>query len=267
MKLSYVYIILFFTTSGVVAMEKNIPSLPTEIKTEEIVRQIINSSRSRDEALTNISNYATVDTTLFRYIKNNKIELSKLLDQKFGLSFATLATGDYNNPVIKRETLAILQNEYQKIGKKLGVKLMLDGLVDMINGKTNTRSFYELNNILVGLKDFFENLFNTKDYAFIAVIIGAIKNLNAYFNFNTSSNKTEYLALVNSYISQFKNNKPINPSEKQILNLLISTGIQIFGKNFLLENHRTAVFTGSINDYAKKINNKTVLELIESYHK
>jgi hypothetical protein len=255
---------LFSLNGALSAMEKNIASLPTEIKTQEIVKQIINSSISRDEALSTISNYSKVDTDLYRYIKNNTVALRQLLDQKFGLSLTTLASGEYGNPHIKQETLVILQNEYQKSGKRLGVKVMLDGLVDLVNGKTNTRSFNQLNNIFEGLSEFFENVITTKNYGFLAVILGALKNLNQFFNFNTVLNKTEYANILNFYASQFKNNKSINAIEKQILILLVATGKQLFGKNFLLENLKTTTFTGSVIDYVKKINNSQLISLLES---
>ncbi len=79
MKLMYLYIMLFSLNGALSAMEKNIASLPTEIKTQEIVKQIINSSISRDEALSTISNYSKVDTDLYRYIKTTRLLLDNYL--------------------------------------------------------------------------------------------------------------------------------------------------------------------------------------------
>ncbi|MFZ5954652.1 MAG: hypothetical protein ACOYT8_06175 [Candidatus Dependentiae bacterium] len=259
MKLIY-YLLIFgslLSNNCIFTMEKEIPTLPSEIQIQEIVKQILNTSTTRAEAINTLNNYALTNKSIRQYIQAKKQDLNKLLKQRFGLSLEELASADYKNPTIKEETLRLLQ-EYESTTNHLGLKRVLENLIDSVKKERVTTNFMGLNNFIL------RPVINTKKYPLIAAVLGAIKNLGDASHEDTPLNKAEYTQTLKYFISQFKNNKPVDDSVRKILNLFVSVGNEIFGNDFINEWQLSTDFPGSVIEYAQTINNPTIVKYLKS---
>ncbi|BDC34178.1 hypothetical protein Noda2021_01360 [Candidatus Dependentiae bacterium Noda2021] len=110
-------IILFTTLAacgcllGVEKQYNNVPELPPEIE-YQIMEQLVNTARTRTEALQNLHNYAVSKKMSAYALQLSKKYLQSLLDQKFELY--KLAFSDYHDPVINNRVLDILKREKRK---------------------------------------------------------------------------------------------------------------------------------------------------------
>ncbi|BDC34179.1 hypothetical protein Noda2021_01370 [Candidatus Dependentiae bacterium Noda2021] len=107
-------IILFTTLAacgyllGVEKQYNNLTKLPPEIQ-YQIMEQLVNTARTRTEALQNVYNYALTQKMSADLMQQSKKYLQSLLDQKFGLY--KFAFGDYSDPALKQKALSILEDE------------------------------------------------------------------------------------------------------------------------------------------------------------
>ena len=109
-------IILFTTLAAcgyLLGVEKqyNISVLTPEIQ-YQFMEQLVNTARTRTEALENLYNYALTQKMSADLVQQNKKYLQTLLDQKFELY--KFAFGDYSDTALKQKALSILEDEKNK---------------------------------------------------------------------------------------------------------------------------------------------------------
>jgi len=234
-----------------------LPTLPPDIQVNEIVKQLLNVSSTRDQALTLLSNYARVNKTIAEYVKNNKDTIKKILDQKFGLSLTALASGNYDDPQIKAEALRVLQNTILEFrGKEFEdtineiVPLLQTAIENSEQQITRLDSFQTL--LLISIKE--------QKYNLAAVILGVLDN---FFSTNrltySNINKYYFINIIKGTISLFGTNKLVT----EILILTINKAIKIFGPQFI--NKKTGNET--LLEYVRKSKNKDAIKYFETINK
>ncbi|MFZ5954412.1 MAG: hypothetical protein ACOYT8_04940 [Candidatus Dependentiae bacterium] len=254
-------------------MEKNLlkfTDLPYELQTTEIIKQILNTSSTRDEALTLLSNYAQVNKAIAHYIKENKESIKKILNQKFDLSLTALASGNYDNPNIQQKTLRILKEALVHFAKIPDAKGQINSLINSIKNQKQTITKQDLKNYL--------SLFNVstsnegilcKSEEVSAIILGALNNffINNRFTFtNKIGNellKVFYLGIEDEYKIYLGVE---NTSNTQILALIIDTVQKIFGSNFI--NNQPLEFSWSLDrktlrEWIKDSGNQEAIKYLE----
>ncbi len=112
-----------------------------------------------------------VNKAIAAYVKNNKIEIQKLLDNKFGLSLSALASGNYDNPSIKLAALDLLE-----------AKMDTTALADAIKNPENVITNHDVTSAI----DQIRFLLKVKEFNRVAAILGSFNNFYSTnrFTFN-----------------------------------------------------------------------------------
>lgn len=233
-----------------------LPTLPTDIQTTEIVKQLLNVASTRQQALTLISNYALVNKEIANYVKNNKKEIQQLINKKFGASLNMLASGNYDDPETKSETLRVLEKSIR--GRRL---------INLINAIKNTDQIITRQNVKDWLIDM-RLAYQGKDYGIIAAILGAFNNFFSQNRFMfTNDIGKDLLYELKFDIKKFGKDEKIT----QISILLINTVIKIFGASFVNDTKivRQAYSQDqrTLLDWAKASGNKEAIKYLESIKK
>lgn len=155
----------------VIGMERNeysdtpVYTLPYELQTQEIIKNIINTATSRQQAMLSLSNYRLVNKAIAQYIDKNREIILNSLAERF--AFETLASGAFNTSDVKKRTMAVLE-EARKY------KFMqVDPARDMINliHNNNTITAQNINSFMALLK----RSVTEKNFLLSAAIIGALR--------------------------------------------------------------------------------------------
>jgi hypothetical protein len=160
-----------FLSAHAVAMEKNAHqdsttyTLPYELQTQEIVKQIINTATSRQQAMLSLNNYRHVNKAIAQYIDKNQQLLKNILYERFALE--TLASGAFNNSDVKKRSIAILE-EARKY-KFMQIDPARD-IINLINSKDRITS-QNINSFIALLK----RSIKEKNFLLSAAIIGALR--------------------------------------------------------------------------------------------
>lgn len=237
-----------------------LPELPSDIQTSEIVKQILNISNTRDEALTVLSNYARVNKAIADYIKINKEALQKLLDQKFGLSLTVLASGNYNDPKIKAESLRVLEEGLKQMP---AVRDHINELIYAIKNKNKII----WDNDLASYLEILCTASLSEKYEIFAATLGTLNNFfnNTRFTF-TDEIGHQLLYLVTFNINAFGKDKTLT----QISTLIINMVIKIFGPGFVSNTKIGKSKYGikkTVLDWAKDTGNKEAINYLEKINK
>lgn len=234
-------------------VEKPLPVLPTDIQTSELIKQLLEVSTTRDQALSLLSNYVRVNKTIAQYVKTNKNEIQKLLDKKFGLSLTALASGDYTNPSIKSEALYLLERS---------------PLTDAIANAIKNPQAAIANATIVEATDALRPMIKYKQFNVVAAILGALNNFY-------STNRLVF-DLSNGFTlwDEFKKNMNDFGQDKDktvILTLLMQTIIKLFGTSFVNNTKRPAnaysTDQRTLLEWARESRNKQVIEYLERIKK
>lgn len=232
---------------------KALPVLPSDIQIAELIKQLLEVATTRDQALTYLSSYVQVNKAIAAYVKNNKNEIQKLLDKKFGLSLTALASGNYDNLFIKSEVLNLLEGT-----------VTISGIVDAIKNPQYAVSNDDIINAIDEIRFFFKE----KKYNKIAAVLGVFNHIytNNRFPFNQLSG--EYL------LGEFKKNMTDFGRDKNattILTLLMQTIIKLFGTSFVNNTKLTAqAFSQdqrTLLQWALESNNKELINYLERIKK
>lgn len=248
-----------------------LPVLPSELQTSEIVKQLVNISTTRDQALTLLSNYARVNKAIAVYVKTNRIKLQKILDQKFGLSLTTLASGNYDDPKIKTESLEILQNAILFLDTKGSIieiqpaEVTVNLLIRVIEGNEQVTPG-RLNKFIKLLKISLAE----KQYPLSAVILGALDNIYTSKTdiFSNSETRNKFFDVIGLNIKSFGTNKLVT----QILKLAINKAIKIYGPSLVntsgvFEYEGSRVTSKTLLEWAKLYGNQEAIKYFESIKK
>lgn len=239
-----------------------LPALPAEMQVNEVVKQLLNVSNNRDQALTLLSNYAQVNKAIGNYVKNNKVAIQRLLDQKFGLSLISLASGDYDNPQIKEESIAILKQAaldptYQKWAVYL---LNFAGYITTGQRNPALTPDKELDMLKRWLGFNYPEKFKV-----VAVMLGVLNNT---FNNNTSifgeAEENTIIDILKDYIRNMGQDK----NYTQMLKLIINTAIKIFGPEFInKEKGYYFPMTGTLLEDVRNSKNQDAIKYLETINK
>ncbi|MFZ5954579.1 MAG: hypothetical protein ACOYT8_05785 [Candidatus Dependentiae bacterium] len=249
--------------SGAPAVETTpLPVLPSDVQTTEIVKQLLNVSSNRDQALTLLSNYAQVNKAIGNYVKNNKATIQRLLDEKFGLSLIELASGNYDNPQIKDESISILKQaaltpSYEKWA---GYLLNFAGYITTGQRNPAITPYAELDMLKRWLG------FNYPDkFKVVAVMLGVLNNT---FNNNRAAfgeaEENTIIDILKDYIGSMGQDK----NYTQIVKLIINTAVKIFGPQFI--NKEKGFYfpqTGTLLESVRKSTNKEAIKYLETINK
>jgi hypothetical protein len=239
-------------------LEKQIEDvyLPAEIQ-NQLVREIINTSTTRSEALQTLKNYALTNKFNLQLIKESKQFINQLLNQQFDLPLKVLAQGNYDDPIVKQKTLCVLQNF--KPPQMHSVKKSKTNLFNAIQTQIpSSLGLFDIRNII------YMGTIKDKNYNLTAVGLGSLNYFisklksqeDDFYDINTFLDR--FSGTIKVFIDSFKKNVYLTPEQSEILDLMMKTGIKIFGKDFsnkmpeLLEQAR---ITGNqeIIDYLKMI--------------
>lgn len=239
-----------------------LPALPAEMQVNEVVKQLLNVSNNRDQALTLLSNYAQVNKAIGNYIKNNKVAIQRLLDQKFGLSLIALASGDYDNPLIKDESITILKQAATNSSYYDSAPYLLNFAGYITGSRINPgiAPTAELSILSRWLGYNYPDKFKV-----VAVMLGVLNNT---FNNNTAvfgeAEKNTFIDLLKEYIGSMGQDK----NYTQIVKLLINTALKIFGPQFInKEKGYYFPMTGTLLEHVRNSRNKEAINYLEKINK
>lgn len=241
-----------------------LPALPSDVQTMEIVKQLLNVSSNRDQALTLLSNYAQVNKAIGNYVKNNKVELQKLLDEKFGLSLIELASGDYDNPQIKTESRRILGHFILADSFKYDEwKAYIFDVAEYIKtgqGNLATPPLGEIKALSKILRLSYLDKFKVA-----AVLLGV---LNYTFNNNKAvfgeDEENGFVDLLKDFIRHMCTDK----NYTQMAKLIINTAVKIFGPQFI--NKKVGTYfpqTGTLLNQVRNSKNQEAIKYLETINK
>lgn len=234
-------------------VEKPLPVLPTDIQTSELIKQLLEVSTTRDQALSLLSNYVRVNKTIAQYVKTNKNEIQKLLDKKFGLSLTALASGDYTNPSIKSEALYLLERS---------------PLTDAIAHAIKNPQAAIANATIVEATDELRLMIKNKQFNVVAAILGALNNF--YSTNRLVFDVTNGFTLWDEF-KKYMNDFGQDKEKTVILGLLMQTIIKIFGTSFVNNTKRPAhaysTDQRTLLEWARASRNKQVIEYLERIKK
>ncbi|MFZ5954696.1 MAG: hypothetical protein ACOYT8_06395 [Candidatus Dependentiae bacterium] len=230
-----------------------LPTLPTDIQTTEIIKQLLNVASTRKQALTLLSNYALVNKEIANYVKNNKKQIQQLINKKFGVSLNMLASGNYDDPETKSESLRILE------GSKAG-----RSLINAIENADQIITSQNVEDWLISIR----MAYKYGDYEIIATILGAFNNFFSQNRFTFTDDIGKHLLYEFKYhIKEFGKDEKIT----QISNLLINTVIKIFGASFVndtkLARQPYSQDRRTLLDWARASGNKEAIKYLESIKK
>jgi hypothetical protein len=244
-------------------MEKNqpeIPELPQEVSLQ-VIEQIINTSETKPKALNALYNYALTNNLNALMIQTNKELIQKLLKEKF--EFNDLATGNYEDQTIQEKTIKILKKEQQKVAPHLGgVQKRFCMALSLAINRSKSLVKDKYGNDVETYFFLLENAVKEKKIKLALVALGGINRF--YNNQRLLMGKDDYIKSIKKIISLI-DKKSLRNSEQefQLLNALIRTGINKFGKNYVIA-HRGAYNTKpTILDYAKSIGNPEIINYLE----
>lgn len=244
------------------------PVLPYDVQTSEIIKQLLNISNNRDQALTLLSNYARANKKIADFVKNNKVEIQRLLNEKFGVSLTALASGDYDNPQIKDESIKILLAYADKFRDSEWKQYILNLTQYIKTGERNLAitPINEINALIKLIKSFDIRSFDLAKFDVAAVLLGV---LNYTFNTNKAVfGKADENAFVDS-LKFFTVHMGSNKNYTQIIKLIINTAVKIFGpqvidKEFGIYFYFTKT---TLLNYVKQFNNLEAIKYLETINK
>lgn len=236
-----------------------LPTLPADIKLNEVIKKLIELSRTRSQAQTLIYNYAQVNKEIAAFVKNNKIQLQKLLNQKFGISPAVLASGNYTDPAVKADVLDTLKHILKNIKEGITADT-LRSLVSALEDPKKVITDLDLEAYL----QLFAALNRTENYYLSTIIIGAINNFYNNNRTQFSGNiEIDFISAIMKSLGEYGKKSGITT----VLNYMFNTALKIFGPNFINVQtvHDQKLLT--LLEYAKSLKNQEAIKYLETINK
>lgn len=236
-----------------------LPALPADIQINEVIKKLIEISRTRGQAQTLIRNYALVNKEIAAFVKNNKIQLQKLLNQKFGIAPAILASGNYTDPEVKADVLDTLKHILKNIKEGMTANT-LRSLVNAIEDPKKVITDLDLEAYL----QLFAALNRTENYYLSTIVIGAINNFYNNNRTKFSSNiELDFISAIMKSLGEYGKKHGITT----VLNYMFNTALKIFGPNFINVQTIHDQKLQTLLDYAKFLKNQKAIEYLETINK
>lgn len=205
---------------------REIPSLPSEILTTELIKKIINVSGTRNEAQRALNNYALVKKANSEYIKKNQSVIKGLLDKRFTLTLNDFASGNWSNQNIKEQSIKILQGPTMYIQLEY-LKNTVTNLIEAIKTNTNIPS-----NDFVNYAVLLNNAVEVINFQFAAIILGAINKFSSNFALTNDIAARNFFEQIIFYAISYYSQHQQLIEPRQMIQLLLKTGKKLFGQEF-----------------------------------
>lgn len=229
------FIIAFIAIGRMLGVEKqytNIPELPPEIQ-YQIVQQIVNTARTRTEALKDLYNYAITNKMSADIVKESKKYLQSLLDQKFVLY--KLAFSDYHDPVINKTVLDILERE------KLTTRY--PGPLNRFNMAIS--DIKHTSKEITSLSEYFymlENAISDKKTVLAIIVLRFINQFKGTLDKNKLETINRLFGDTVKHAIDNIRNDPTNSNHFQVFDALIKTARRILPQEYLMYTRPISIY-------------------------